>query len=125
MAGGADMDGPLVDYRTKGNRIEFVGKVKVEGKDAYKLIVSIKDGQVRTDYIDCDSLLEAKWEGKIADRVKEYSVESYFRDYRKVDGLMYAFVVDSETLGTRFKQKIVFDKVEVNVPIPDTDFGKP
>jgi hypothetical protein len=125
MAGGADIDGPLMDYKSKGNRVELAGKAKIDGKDAYKLIVSLKDGQVRTDYIDCDSLMEMKWEGKLGQKGKEYAVESYFRNYRKVNGVMYAFTVDSETLGTRFKQKIVFEKIEVNVPIPDTDFGKP
>ncbi len=31
----ADIDGPLIDYKAKGNTIEYVGKDKVEGSDAY------------------------------------------------------------------------------------------
>jgi hypothetical protein len=125
MSGGADYDGPLVDYRAKGNKVEYAGKSTVEGKEVYKLIVTMKDGQVRNDYIDCKTLLEIKWEGKLTFNGTEYRVESYFRDYRKVDGVMYAFHIDSETLGTPYKQKILFEKVEVNPAVDEEQFGKP
>ena len=60
----ADMDGFLVDYKTKGHTIEFLGKEKVEGTDAYKLKVTLKSGDVRTVYIDTDSNLEIKIDSK-------------------------------------------------------------
>ena len=47
----ADMDGPMVDYKSKGNQVELLGKEKVEGTDAYKLKVSLKNGDVQTVYI--------------------------------------------------------------------------
>ena len=125
MSGGADYDGPLMDYRAKGNKVEYAGKAMVEGREAYKLIVTMKDGQVRNDYVDCQTLLEIKWEGKLTFDGKQYGVESYFRDYRKVDGLMYAFHIDSETLGTPYKQKILFEKVEINPVVSEDQFGKP
>jgi len=43
----ADFDGPLVDYKNKGNTVEFVGKDKVEGSDVYKLKVTLKGGEIR------------------------------------------------------------------------------
>ena len=36
----ADIDGPLVDYKSKGNQVELLGKDKIEGTDAYKLKVT-------------------------------------------------------------------------------------
>ncbi len=33
----ADFDGPFVDYRAKGNKVEYAGKTTVEGKPAYKI----------------------------------------------------------------------------------------
>jgi hypothetical protein len=33
----ADVDGPLIDYKEKGNKIELVGKEPVKGTDAYHL----------------------------------------------------------------------------------------
>src|SRR5260370_35057198 len=33
----ADFDGPLLDYKSKGNQIELVGKDKVDDKDVWRL----------------------------------------------------------------------------------------
>jgi hypothetical protein len=125
MAGGADIDGPLMDYKAKGNQVEYAGKEKIEGKDAYKLLVTLKGGQVRTEYIDCESNLGIKWAGKINANGQELDVESFFRDYRNVDGVKFAFLIDSNTVGTPFKQKITFEKVEVNPTLDDALFAMP
>lgn len=125
MSGGADMDGPLLDYKAKGNRVELQGKEQVEGRDAYKLMVTLADGQVRYEFIDCETYLGTRWLGKITGGDKDFDVESYFHDYRPVDGVMFAFAIDSNTVGDANKQKLVFDKVEVNVPLDDARFEKP
>jgi hypothetical protein len=125
LAGSADIEGALLDYKAKGNNVELLGKEQVEGKDAYKLVVTEKNGRVRYDYIDCASYLGVKWEGKILANGKELQVASVFRDYRPVDGILYAFAIDSETIGTPYKQHLVLDKVEVNSPMDDARFGKP
>lgn len=124
-AGSAEIEGPLVDYKAKGNKIEIAGKEKVGGRDAYKLIVTMKDGDVRDDYIDCESFLEVKWIGNILTNGKAVKVETYFRNYKKVDGIMYAFLLDTDTPGTASKQKIEIKKVEINLPLNDLLFEKP
>ena len=60
----ADIDGPLVDYKSKGNKVELLGKDKLEGTDAYKLKATLKNGDVMTIYLDADSFLEIKEEVK-------------------------------------------------------------
>ena len=121
LANSADFEGPLVDYKEKGNRIELVGKEKVEKRMAYKLVISMKNGENRIDFIDCKTYLELKWQGRVSDNV----FESYFRDYRRIKGLMYAFEIDSGMLGQPANQKIILDKVDVNPPLDDARFGKP
>ena len=125
MAGGADIEGPLVDYASKGNRVELMGKVQVEGKDAWKLRVTLADGDVRYDYVDAESYLETKWEGTVRNNGREIGVESWFRDYRPVNGVMISWLIDSDTPGTAYTQKIVFDSVTVDQPIDDTRFDRP
>ena len=125
MAGGADIDGPLVDYKAKGNQVELEGKEKVEGNDTYKLKITQKDGAVRYDYIDATSYLEVKWQGEIEAGPQKYVAESFFRDYRPVNGVMYHYQIDSDTIGTPYKQKLVFDKIEVNPALDDAVFEKP
>jgi hypothetical protein len=125
MAGGADIDGPLLNYKTKGNRIELIATEKVGDKTAYKLKVTDKTGDVRYDYIDSDSFLEIKWEGQAENAGEKNTFASYFSDYRRVKGVMFAFSITSGTAQHPGGQKIVFDKIETNVPLDDALFGKP
>ena len=125
MTNSADMEGPLVDYKIKGNLVRFAGTVSVEGRDAYKLVVMERNGRVRSEYIDCESFLVVKWEGKLTEDGKEYNMESYFRDYRMVDGLAFAFLITSLTVETDFKQRIVIDSVVLNPQSSAAIFGKP
>lgn len=125
MAGGADIDGPLLDYAKKGSKVELIGEEKVGDRDAYKLKVTDKTGEVRYDYIDVNSYLEIKWEGEVENAGQKNTFASYFSDYRKVHGVMFAHTITSGTAESPNGQKIVFDKVEVNVPIDDAQFGKP
>jgi hypothetical protein len=121
----ADFDGPLVDAKGKGNTIELTGTEKVEGRDAYVLKVTHKDGQVSHYSFDAKTFLLTKWSG--ADTVNGEAVtrETYFHDYRDVGGLKFAFELVSNTPGTDLTQRIVVDKIELDPQIDDARFGKP
>ena len=121
----ADIDGPLVDYKSKGNQVELLGKEKIEGTDAYKLKVSLKNGDVQTVYIDADSFLEIKEETKRTVRGTEQVVESSIGDYKEVSGIMVPFAVESGVKGSAEKQKLTITKVEFNVPADDSIFKMP
>ncbi len=121
----ADFDKPLVDYKAKGNAVELLGKEQVEGKDAYKLKVTLKGGEVRLEDIDAVSYLEVKWNGKLKNGEKELEFSTFFHDYRPVNGLQFPFTIDTDTVGSDAKQKIVFDKIEVNSALDDARFQKP
>src|SRR5712671_5315085 len=43
----SDFDGPLLDYKSKGNQIELVGKDKVDDKDVWRLKLTTKNGDAR------------------------------------------------------------------------------
>jgi len=121
----ADIDGPFVDYQSKGNQLEFVGKEEVEDKPAYKIKLTNRTGVTCYFFFDASSGLVAKYLGtrKLGDSGVPW--ETFFRDYREVDGLKYPFVLDSSAPGTEQIQKITADKIELNVPIDETHFGKP
>jgi hypothetical protein len=121
----ADFDGPLVDYRKKGNHVELEGRDKAEDKDVYRLKVTTKKGDVRYYGIDASTFLLVKWEGKRLADGKDFPVESYFRDYRDVNGLKFAFEIDSGSSATTLTQKMVIDKIEVNPQLPESEFAKP
>ncbi len=121
----ADLDGPLVDYKSKGHQVELLGKEKIEGTDAYKIKATLKNGDVQTIYIDSDSFLEIKEETKRTVRGTEQIVESAIGDYKEVNGIMFPFAVDSGVKGSAERQKLTITKVELNVAADDSIFKMP
>jgi len=121
----ADFDGPFVDYKSKGNQIEFTGKEDVEEKPAYKLKLTNRNGDVSYFFFDASTHLLLKWQGnrKLGD--KDVPWASFFRDFREVNGLKYPFLIESAEVGGEDTQRIIAEKIEVNVPIDEARFGKP
>jgi outer membrane lipoprotein-sorting protein len=123
----SDFDGPLVDYQSKGNEIELVGKDKdkVDGKEVWRLKLTTNGGDVRYYLFDAQTFLLLKWEGKRKFNGHEFPVESYFHDYRDVDGVKFAFEIDSGSSASDIKQKIAIDRIELNTSIADSRFAQP
>ena len=121
----ADFQGPLFDYKEKGNKVEYLGKADLEGTPVYKLKLTEKDGDVTTIYLDADSYLELKEESTKNLRGQLTDLETTFGDYKKVEGLTLPFTIESKAKGTANKQTISIDKVEVNVDIQPTRFDMP
>lgn len=122
----ADFDGPLMDYKQKGNAVELVGKEKVDGADTYHLRVSMKNGDVLNFYLDATTYLTLKRAGKAVVQGTPLEVETHYSDYREVDGVKFPFSLQQEAAdGQVPDQKITFQKVELNVPVEDSVFKMP
>jgi len=121
----ADMDGPLVDYKSKGHQVELLGKEKVEGSDAWKLKVTMKNGDIAYLYLDGEYFLQIKSETKRKIQGNEVEVEGSIGDYKEVEGLMLPHSMEAGLKGSPQKQKIVIEKVELNVPMEDSRFKMP
>jgi outer membrane lipoprotein-sorting protein len=125
IADEADFEGPFVDYKAKGNQIEFAGKEQIDGKIVHKLKLTAKQGDVSFFFFDASTGLLMKWQGlrKVGD--KELPWETYFRDFREVEGLKYPFLVESAAVDSDQIQKITATKIETNIPLNDSQFSKP
>jgi len=121
----ADMDGPLIDYKSKGHTVELLGKEKVEGTDCYKLKVTLKNGDVRTIFIDTESNLEVKVEGRTMIRGTEQMSDTLLGDWKDVGGILMPHSIDTGQPGAPMRQKFTFDKIELNVPLEDARFSMP
>jgi outer membrane lipoprotein-sorting protein len=119
----ADFEGPLVDYKKKGHKVELVGKEKVEGTDVYKLKVTKKNGDIETIYLDADAFLEIKSEGKRVVRDAPVEFSSTTGDYKPVSGVMFPFSTEFGIKGQ--KVKLSFAKIEVNAKVDDARFKMP
>ena len=120
------LDGLLVDYAAKGNKVELEGMEKVEGQNAYKLKVTTKSNQVRRVWVDSKSFLEIKMDGvpRSMDG-KPRPVHIYMRDYRPVSGLMVPYTIETEVEGFKPSHKMVIEAVKVNPKLEDSIFAKP
>jgi outer membrane lipoprotein-sorting protein len=125
IADESDFDGPLVDYKAKGSQIELAGKEELDGKPVYRLKLTNKNGDVRFYLFDASSFFVLKWEGIRKVEEREFPWESFFSDFRDVQGLKYPFKIDQGSPGTEIQQNLVTDKIEINPQIDDAHFAKP
>ncbi|MCP2520603.1 outer membrane lipoprotein-sorting protein [Candidatus Aminicenantes bacterium AC-708-M15] len=120
----ADFDGPLVDYKKKGHKVEFMGKEDLEGTEVYKLKVTMKNGRVVYLYLDTDSCIELKQSTTVNYQGNEYLVETIFGDYKEVDGIMVPHFIETKLNG-QTQAQITIEKVEFNIKIDDNFFKMP
>ncbi|MFQ5640190.1 MAG: outer membrane lipoprotein carrier protein LolA [bacterium] len=122
----SDLDGPFVDYKAKGHKIEFVGKEDVEGTETYKLKVTLKDGDTFTSFLDSEYYLELKRIVKQKDRRSgnEIEAETFMSDFKEVNGVMMPHAVKIKGSGPGTINFIV-DSMEVNVEMDESVFKMP
>ena len=120
----ADFDGPLVDYKEKGNSVEYVGKEDVEGSEAHKLKLTLKNGNVRYLFLDPESGLEIKATAMIKREGVEATVDSFFGDYKEVNGIIFPFVIEQKIQGQPGPTFSV-EKVDLDVDLEDSMFVMP
>ncbi len=120
-----EIDGALVDWKTKGSSVEYLGTEDVEGTPAHKLKVVRKNGDVSFVYLDPDHFLEIR---VLTQRVRHGAheeVETDLGDYEKAGGVFVPTSIESGQKGAPDKQRIIIDKVEANVPVDDAKFHFP
>jgi hypothetical protein len=121
----ADFDGPLVDYKEKGNTVEYMGHDVVDGDDALRLKVTLKNGDIIYDYLDPDTFIEIRREIQqfIRGSVRERLVG--LGSYKAVAGVMYPFSISQGPKNHPDDQTTTIQKMEPNVTIDPADFMLP
>lgn len=121
----SDFDGPLINYRQKGNKVEYAGMEPVEGTDAYKLKVTLPNGDVFNYFMDTDYYVPIKVESKrmVRGELREY--ETSLGDYKEVNGWYLPFSSETGVKGSNRTSKITWDRIEANVTVPDSRFERP
>ncbi|WP_416050901.1 outer membrane lipoprotein-sorting protein [Cupriavidus basilensis] len=122
----AELDGPLVDYARKGTKVELLGMESVEGHQAYKLKLTMKDRVERRLWVDATSFLELKMEGeprKLDGRM--HGVAVYYRDYKTEGGLKMPHVLETAVEGVKKAHRMTVEHVAMNQPVDDAVFAKP
>jgi hypothetical protein len=121
----ADMDGPLVDYRAKGHRVEVMGLEKIGGRDAWRLKVTLRNGDARDVYLDLKTHFQIVTVARRMVQGRSAEIESELGDYRQVGDVMLPYFFETRARGVPQKQSVRFEKIELNVPIDDSRFRMP
>lgn len=119
------IDGPLVDWKDKGNSVEYLGEGDYEGTPVLKLGLSRPDGTETTIFIDAADFLPIHQSGSMKMQGMETDVETYISDYRKVGELMMAHTVKTELIDVGMTQTVTMETVELNADVPDDRFAMP
>lgn len=121
----ADFDGPLVDWKEKGHQIELLGKVDVDGTEAYKLKITLADGDEITSYLDTDYCLEFRQERKVSVQGNEMDVNLEIGDYKEVGDLVMPHSFEQRFGGAPAAQVLTIEKIELGVEVDSAVFTMP
>lgn len=124
----ADFHGYLVDYKSKGHQVELLGKEELEGTEVYKLRVTLKSGDVITEYIDADSFLTIMMEGKTKRGDQEIETQTAVGNYKEVGGVVLPHSMETRMKGAPAgapAQTITIDNYDLGAAIDDARFAMP
>jgi outer membrane lipoprotein-sorting protein len=120
----SEFDSVFVDYKERGHAVEFLGKEKVNGKDAYRLKVQKKGGPPQDYYLDAATGLEMKISTNVDQGGSPAVIVTEMSDYRNVDGRQVPFST-RQLVNGKVMASIALDRVEFNVPIEEALFRMP
>jgi hypothetical protein len=106
---------PLLGYRERGLKLEFLGEAFVKGKKAYKLQVVGPDSDTSYCYFEIKTHYLLKQENSFGSVV--------FSKYRSVGDLTLCHKLNSD--GPEGELLVTFDSIAVNIPVADSLFVMP
>lgn len=105
----------LIDYKTKGHRVELVGKEAVDGNPAYKLKLTKPSGAIVHIFLDAKTFLEVKRVVRArSPDGQDREIVTAVSDYRSVGGLMLP-----HRAGNAVRE------YQVNLPMDENGFKMP
>jgi hypothetical protein len=117
------MESPLLDHSVNGSIVELAGRESINGIDAYKVKLVMKDGTEFTYLIDPGTfyILKRTVRSKSGQAIKT----EMFSDYRKTDaGIVLPFASEF-TVGPSATMYLIVNKIDINKDIDPSIFEMP
>ena len=121
----ADFEGPLVDWKAKGHRVELVGSEALSGGRAHRLKVTLRSGAVRELWVDAETGQVVKTVSTRRWRGRDVPLETTFGDYRETGGVFFPRSIETGVPGRPRRLRIVVESVETNPALDDSRFREP
>ena len=125
------VEGPTFDYAAKGHRVELVAREKLPGTeiDAWRLLLTTAQGEVRTLWFDTSSMLQVREERRERRGDKEAVIESNLSDFRPAGGILFAHRVEERLFiggeAQGVPSVVTIEKLELDLDLPDSLFTLP
>jgi outer membrane lipoprotein-sorting protein len=121
----ADIEGPLVDWKSKGHKMELSGRETIGGRECYKLTLTLGSGAVLHEYIDASTFYLLRTESTRQVRGRSVRIETTFGDFKKTHGVLFPRLIEVAAAGRPNRLRVVVDAVELNPPLDDARFELP
>jgi hypothetical protein len=125
LAVSSEPAGLLFDSAARGNVVELIGQEPVEGRDAFKLEVTLPGGAVRWVYLDAETGLEVKLEALRRLAGREVRVETFYSEWQETEGVLIPRRQETRTEGLNDGYFLTVEGVDVNPPLDDARFRIP
>jgi len=116
------VEASYLDYAAKGNKVELLGKEKVQNDDAYKIRVTTPDSLRTAYFIDAKTYYVVQITASSEMMGQKMDVISKLSDYEKTS---FGYVLPKTTsvsYGDQFSMVMKLKKVEINKPVDATVF---
>ncbi|MGA3014566.1 MAG: outer membrane lipoprotein-sorting protein [Bacteroidales bacterium] len=119
-----DPEGGLYNWKEKGHKAELLGKEDLDGTPAYKIKLTLADGNVETWFIDAETYIPLKMVSVAKIQGNDVESELYYSNYADFHGAMMAKTMTNKYKGQTVSQ-IEIEKLDINLPVSDSLFLKP
>ena len=125
---GTELIDSLVDYKSKGTKVELVGSGLFEQKPVYQLHVTLVDGFEKDLFVDQQSFLidGDRRSAPIHAFGEPVRSENRFEDYRSVNGVLFPFLfLEVEIATGKELNRLTVRSIAVNENLDPAFFASP
>ena len=123
--GERDIESHFVDWEEKQHLVELLGREQLSSGEAFKLKTTLKDGNIRHDYIDVTTRQIVRSDIPRRIRGRDTVVVDTFSDFWESEGLVFPHRVETRVEGRPDLITIVVDGFELNPELDDARFRFP
>lgn len=123
-----DPEGPLSEYRAKGTHIERIDDASIGGRNAYGVLITLRDGMRTGYFFDRQTFLIAatRRAAPIHAFGAPVASEERYGDYRAVDGIVFPFkATETEIASGKEISSMQWGAIEANRELPREWFSPP
>ena len=120
-----DIEGALLDWKTKGHQVKLLGREPLAGGEAFKLEVAIAGDGTRYDYVDVATRQIVRSVVTRTIRGKPVELENDFSDFREEGGIVFPHVIETRAKGRPQTLRIEVEAIELDPDLDDERFRMP